>query len=125
MEVIMAASPENSIPVTVRSANTVVYALRLKPGQDLFREIESFVARERLNAGWIVTCVGSLTQSSIRFANEPTATLSPVAHYEIVSLVGTLGLAGCVILCSLSADTPSCPNDDCSTDFTFTGRSAL
>jgi predicted DNA-binding protein with PD1-like motif len=90
----MAASPEKSIPVTVRSANTVIYALRLKPGQDLLGEIEALVAREKINAGWIATCVGSLTQSSIRFANEPTTTLSAVAHYEIVSLVGTLGLAG-------------------------------
>ena len=40
--------------------------LRLKPGQDLREEIESFVDRERIQAGAIVTCVGSLTRVALR-----------------------------------------------------------
>ena len=36
----------------------VVYALRLKPGQDLNREIQQFVAATGIEAAWVATCVG-------------------------------------------------------------------
>ena len=69
--------------------NSEIHALRLQPGQDLKKELESFVTRSRLRAGWILTCVGSLTQVHLRFANQSTGTIRK-GYFEIVSLVGTL-----------------------------------
>jgi len=35
-------------------------------GQDLKKEIDSFVIRENIEAGWIVTAVGSLEKKPVR-----------------------------------------------------------
>ncbi|MBC7922173.1 MAG: DNA-binding protein [Ferruginibacter sp.] len=64
------------------------YAIRLKPGQDLKREIAQLARERRVKAGCVVTCVGSLRVANLRFANQPTGTLLE-GKYEIVSLVGT------------------------------------
>lgn len=69
------------------------HVIRLTPGQDLKAEIDSLVAREKIEAGWIVTCVGSLTQYNLRFANQPDGTIKQ-GHFEIVSLVGTVSVNG-------------------------------
>lgn len=69
------------------------YALRLRPGQDLKQELIAFVAAHQLKAGAVLTCVGSLTNVALRLANQAAAT-SYHGHFEIVSLVGTLSLAG-------------------------------
>lgn len=81
--------------------NVKVHAFRLKPNQDLKREIEAFVKKENIEAGWIMTCVGSLTQSNIRFANQPEGIKSN-GHFEIVSLVGTVSVHGSHIHISMS-----------------------
>lgn len=83
---------------------TKIHAFRLKPGQDLREEIESFVRREDIKAGWMVTCVGSLTQASLRLANQSGAT-TLAGHFEIVSLVGTLSTNGCHLHLSVSDST--------------------
>lgn len=70
-----------------------VYALRLQPGQDLRREIERFAKDNRLQAGFIVTCVGSLDRTTLRLANQQQTTQF-AGHMEIVSLVGTLSPDG-------------------------------
>ncbi len=44
---------------------------------------------EKMKAGFIATCVGSLEQVNLRFANQPEGIILK-GHYEIVSLVGTL-----------------------------------
>lgn len=69
------------------------YALRLKPGQDVRQQLTAFVAKHQLRAGAMVTCVGSLTQVTLRLANQETPTVYH-GHFEIVSLVGTLSTAG-------------------------------
>ncbi len=69
------------------------YALRLSPGQDLRKELEAFTRSENLQAGFIITCVGSLQQVMIRPANQQTA-LKRMEKFEIVSLVGTLSPDG-------------------------------
>lgn len=81
--------------------NVKIHAFRLKPNQDLKREIEAFVKKENIEAGWIMTCVGSLTQSNIRFANQPEGIKSN-GHFEIVSLVGTVSVHGSHIHISMS-----------------------
>jgi len=76
-------------------------AFRLKPGQDLKLAIDSIVKEEKINAGWIVTCVGSLTNYNIRFANRPNGSIDS-GHFEIVSLVGTLSTEGSHLHISIS-----------------------
>jgi uncharacterized protein len=70
--------------------NNRTYALRLRPNQDLKQEIVAFAQAHHIQAGYIITCVGSLKKASLRFANQPNATTLE-DKFEIVSLVGTLG----------------------------------
>lgn len=72
----------------------MVHALRLMPGQDLRKEIEAYVQAKNMQAGWIATCVGSLTQSHLRFADQPAGVLLH-GPFEIVSLAGTVSNNGC------------------------------
>ena len=58
-----------------------VYALRLKPNQDLFRELENFVRENDLKAAFIMTCVGSLTKATIRLAYSGMHT-NEVIHFK-------------------------------------------
>ena len=69
------------------------HALRLKPGQDLKKEIVNFVIEKNIEAGWIVTALGSLTAYHIRFANQNTG-YKASGHFEILSLTGTLSIHG-------------------------------
>ena len=69
------------------------YSVRLKPGQDLKKAVESIVQQERIGAGAVLTCVGSLTDVTLRLANQENPTVWR-GHFEIVSLVGTLSTAG-------------------------------
>ncbi len=57
----------------------IVYALRLRPGQDILGELTSFANAHRLQAVIVLTCVGSLRRASLRLANQPGETLSPVS----------------------------------------------
>jgi predicted DNA-binding protein with PD1-like motif len=81
-----------------------VYALRLKPGTDLKNSIEEFVKQHKIEAGWIVTCAGSLTRYNIRFANNREGT-NGSGYFEIVSLTGTLSINGCHLHVSISDST--------------------
>lgn len=81
-----------------------IHAFRLKPGQDLKKEIEGFVQANHIEAGWIMTCAGSLTQSHLRFANQPAGT-KRAGHFEIISLVGTVSINGLHLHISISDST--------------------
>ena len=80
------------------------HAFRLKPGQDLKQSIDSFVKAKSIKAGWIATCVGSLTDYNIRFANQEKG-YSDKGHFEIVSVVGTVSVNGSHIHLSISDST--------------------
>ena len=80
------------------------HAIRLKPGQDLNKSIQQYVADRQIKAGWIATCVGSLTDYHIRFANAPEGTRGS-EHFEIVSLTGTLSQNGSHLHISISDST--------------------
>ena len=79
------------------------HAFRLKPGDDLKKSITQYVTINNIKAGWIATCVGSLTTYVIRFANQPGATTGK-GYFEIISLTGTLSSSGSHIHISI-ADT--------------------
>lgn len=81
--------------------NITTHAFRLKPGQDLKAEIQKLVSEKQIKAGWISTAVGSLTNYSIRFANQP-AGRSENGHFEIVSLTGTVSVNGSHLHISIS-----------------------
>ncbi len=80
------------------------YSFRLIPGQDLKQELDNLISRQRIAAGAILTCVGSLTDVVLRLANQEGGT-SYKGHFEIVSLVGTLSTNGSHIHLSVSDST--------------------
>ncbi len=81
-----------------------VHALRLHPGQDLKRELDAFAKAQHLQAGFIITCVGSLRKVALRPANQKEPLLRE-QKMEIVSLVGTLSPDGSHLHISLSDST--------------------
>ena len=80
------------------------HPLRLKPGADLKAEIEAYAKAANIQAGWLSSCAGSLTQYNIRFANQPAGS-SGEGHFEIVSLSGTVSANGSHIHISVSDST--------------------
>lgn len=81
-----------------------VFAIRLSPGQDLKKELDAFAREKRLQAGFIVTCVGSLRKAAIRPADQQEPLLRE-QKFEIVSLVGTLSPDGAHLHIALSDST--------------------
>jgi predicted DNA-binding protein with PD1-like motif len=72
---------------SLKSSSTL-HVFRLKPHEDLRQSIMDFAARNHIRAGVVVTCVGSLEQFNIRFANQSNGDTQK-GHFEIVSLTGT------------------------------------
>jgi predicted DNA-binding protein with PD1-like motif len=81
-----------------------VYVFRLKPGEDLRNSIEAIVKEKNIEAGWINTCVCSLTDYTIRFANQQEG-IRGSGHFEIVSLTGTVSVNGSHLHISISDST--------------------
>jgi len=69
------------------------YTFRLTPGQDLFDSINAFVMEQQIEAGCILSGVGSLTQAVIRFANRNDYA-ERAGYFEIVSVTGTVSIHG-------------------------------
>ena len=69
------------------TSNIIAHAFRLKPGDDLFKSIQKYVIEKNIQAGFIMSCVGSLKEINIRLANADKF-LVKKEHFEIVSLVG-------------------------------------
>lgn len=90
----MTVVPSSSQMLEVMQPSTLkAIALRLTPGQDLKEELDNLVHHHHLNAACILTCVGSLTQATLRLANQPDETVY-TGHFEIVSLTGVMGVQG-------------------------------
>lgn len=68
-------------------------ALRLTPQQDLKQELDQFVQRHAIEAACVLTCIGSLTQATLRLAGQAEATVYS-DKFEIVSLTGILSCYG-------------------------------
>ena len=77
------------------------FALRLKPQDDLKLALQAWVAREEIEAGCIVSAVGSLEQATLRFAGRSVPRLLK-RRFEIVSLGGTLSPNGVHVHLSLA-----------------------
>ena len=78
-----------------------IFAIRLKPDQDLKESLRRFINQKNIQAGFILTAVGSLKQATLRFANQAHAQVLQ-EKFEIVSLVGTLSINGIHLHISLA-----------------------
>ena len=78
-----------------------VLTFRLKPGQDLSDEIEGVVAEKNIEAGCVLSAVGSLTHAKLRFANREQYSEFD-GHFEIVSMTGTVSVHGSHLHMSIS-----------------------
>jgi predicted DNA-binding protein with PD1-like motif len=88
-----------------------VHAFRLTPGTDLKAELAQFTEQEALRAGFILSCVGSLSQARLRMPGAPgeDQTFRTFDEpMEIVSLVGTLCPEGLHVHISLSRRGGDC-----------------
>jgi uncharacterized protein len=81
-----------------------IHTIRLHPGQDVLAELKKFVAEKNIQAGFIMSAVGSLTQYHIRFANQPDGNKG-TGHFEVVSLTGLLSVQGNHLHISISDST--------------------
>ncbi|SRR6266545_7358639 len=77
------------------------YTFRLKPEHDLFDAIESFVREKNIEAGCVLSGVGSLTHVTLRFANQDFYSEQD-GHFEIVSITGTVSIHGSHLHISIS-----------------------
>lgn len=77
------------------------YTFRLKPGHDLFDSIEAFVRERGIEAGCVVSGVGSLRHATLRFANRETYTEYD-DYFEIVSITGLVSVHGSHLHLSIS-----------------------
>ena len=66
-----------------------VHVLRLGPGEDLLDSLWRYARVTKLKAATVISVVGSLTHTNIRYANQENGT-SLVGHFEIVSVVGNI-----------------------------------
>jgi predicted DNA-binding protein with PD1-like motif len=67
------------------------YTFRLSPEQDLFDSLQAFVMKKHIQAGCILSGVGSLRYATLRLADR-----------EIVSITGTLSVHGSHLHMSIS-----------------------
>merc|ERR1712126_511605 len=88
-----------------------VYPMRLKPGQEIKKCLEDFVQENELKAAFIMTCCGSVTKATLRFAankNKETNRIETLdEHFEICSMVGTISKDGTHLHTTLSRNDGS------------------
>jgi uncharacterized protein len=85
----------------LEEAQMKIYTFRLKPGEDLFQSIDTFVADKKIEAGCVLSSVGSLTRATLRLANRSYYN-EYERHFEIVSMTGTVSINGSHIHVSIS-----------------------
>jgi uncharacterized protein len=69
------------------------HVFRLSPSADLKASLVQFVKDNQIEAGIVVSCVGSLMQYNLRFAGQ-TAGHREKGSFEILSLTGTVSTQG-------------------------------
>ena len=99
---VLAQTP--AVVATARASALKTYSLRLRPGDDLRQQLTAFVQEHHIRAGAMLTCVGSLTVTTLRLANQEAASVYR-GHFEIVSLFGTLSVNGSHLHLAVSDST--------------------
>ncbi len=79
----------------------VEHVLRLLPGEDLLETVDNYCKKYKIEAAFIGTCVGSLSQVSFR-KGVTRHQLTLKGNYEIVSMEGTVSKGGNHIHASVS-----------------------
>lgn len=74
-------------------AQMKVEALRLKPGQDIRKELEAYVQKENIEAASVISAVGSVSEGALRLANKKEKTIFK-GPLEVLSLTGTISKDG-------------------------------
>ncbi|MFO0610045.1 MAG: PPC domain-containing DNA-binding protein [Polyangiales bacterium] len=82
-----------SAPRAAPRSSVRAIVVRLRPGDDLKRELDALARRESLDAASVATCVGSVERVTIRYADRHEGAVLE-GRREIVSLVGTLSSRG-------------------------------
>ena len=77
------------------------YTFRLKPGHDLFDSIAAFVRERNIEAGCVISGVGSLARATLRLANREFHT-EYEGYFEIVSITGLVSVHGSHLHISIS-----------------------
>ena len=77
------------------------YTFRLKPGQDLFDSIQAFVMEQHVQAGCVLSGVGSLRHATLRLADREYNS-EYEGPFEIVSITGTVSIHGSHLHISIS-----------------------
>lgn len=77
------------------------YTFRLKSGQDLFDSIQDFVNEKQIQAGYVISSVGSLRRAVLRFANRNSFSEFE-EFFEIASITGTVSVHGSHLHISIS-----------------------
>lgn len=79
--------------VSAQTNKMNIHVVRLKPGQDVMKEITNYVASNKILAGSVLSSVGSLQEAHIRFAHNKEGTRLK-GPFEVVSFSGTMGMEG-------------------------------
>lgn len=66
---------------------------RLVPGKDVYAELQELVREHKIQAGVLLSLVGSLREGVLRFADNKDASKIP-GPLEIISATGTVGISG-------------------------------
>lgn len=77
------------------------YTFRLGSGQDLFDSIQAFAMEQHVEAGCILSGVGSLRHATLRLADREYNSEYP-GPFEIVSITGTISIHGSHLHISIS-----------------------
>ena len=77
------------------------YTFRLSPGQDLFDSIQAFAMKKHVQAGCILSGVGSLRHATLRLADREYNS-EYEGPFEIVSITGTVSVNGSHLHISIS-----------------------
>lgn len=80
------------------------HVMRLLPGQDLRMQLQEYVKKNGIKAASVISAVGSLTEASIRLANQENSSIFK-GHFEIVSLSGMVSLKHTHLHLSISDST--------------------
>lgn len=84
-----------------------VIAIRLHPGADVRQHLEDFSKEQKISAGAILSAVGSLSKTRLRFANSDIHTeLS--GKQEVLTLSGILSEAGVHLHMSVADSNGEC-----------------
>ncbi len=75
-----------SLPVALESS-LKVFPIRLRPGTELKSSLIKFVAENELKSAFVMTCVGSVTKATLRFAEKEDGSQKDVSKLTFVLFV--------------------------------------